>query len=266
MTEKETGNEGWVKLYRKIQRSSVFQNEGLLKVWIWYLVKANHEDRWISISTGRGKTEVLVKRGQFIFGRKTAAKTLNMDENTLYKRMKKLENMENCNIQSNTHYSIVTILNYDLYQESEKDEVTGIVTPKYHASNRQVTQTRINKNYENHKNKYSPDGVEMKISFLLLSLIRKNKPDFRESDLQKWSHEIGLMITKEKRTPERIEEVIRWATNDEFWKTNILSGRKLPEKFDTLEIKMEAQKRRNGIEGDDPIDRRARLIFGRKEI
>ncbi len=109
-----------------------------------------------------------------------------------------------------------------------------------------------------------PDSVEMKISSLLLSLIRKNKPDFRDPDLQKWSNEIDLMIQKEKRDPERIEKVIRWATNDEFWKTNILSTKKLRQQFDTLEIKMEAQKKRNEIIGDDPIDRRARLIFRRK--
>lgn len=138
-------DEGWVKLHRKSIRSQVFQTDGLWKVWTWCLMKANHEDTWVPIITGKGTTEVLVKRGQFVFGRKSAAKALKMDESTIYKRMMKLKNMENCNIQSNTHYSIVTILNYDLYQGSEKEEVTGKVTPKEHPSN-------TNKNYKNEKN------------------------------------------------------------------------------------------------------------------
>lgn len=141
----EAVDEGWIKLHRKIQRSSVFKNEGLLKTWLWCLLKANHEDAWIPISTGKGKTEVLVKRGQFVFGRKSAAKSLDMDESTVYKRMRKLENMGNCNTQSNSHYSIVTILNYELYQGSGKDEVTGKVTGKEQASN-------TNKNVKNVKN------------------------------------------------------------------------------------------------------------------
>ena len=138
--------EGWVKLHRKIEKSAVFQNEGLFKVWTWCLLRANYEDRWVSIQTGRGSTEVFVKRGQFIFGRKTAAKALKMDESTVYKRMRKLENMQNCNIQSNTHYSIVTVRNYELYQGIDNEEGTGKVTPKEQASN-------TTKNYKNLKNK-----------------------------------------------------------------------------------------------------------------
>jgi len=138
-------DEGWVKLHRKSINSQAFQSEGLWKVWTWCLLKANHEDRWVPVKTGKGTTEVFVRRGQFIFGRKTASKALKMDESTVYKRMRKLENIGNCNTQSNTHYSIVTILNYDVYQGSGKDEVTGKVTPKEHPSN-------TNKNDKNEKN------------------------------------------------------------------------------------------------------------------
>lgn len=130
--------EGWIKLYRKSIDSQVFQNEGLWKIWTWCLLKANHEDRWVPVKTGKGTTEVFVKRGRFIFGRNTAAKELKMVERTVHKRMLKLENMRNCDIQSDTHYSIVTILNYDLYQGSKNEEVTG----KGQASD-------TNKNYKN---------------------------------------------------------------------------------------------------------------------
>jgi hypothetical protein len=125
-----TNDEGWIRLHRKIIESQVFQSEGLLKVWIWCLLKANHKDRWVQIKLGRGTTEVFVKRGQFIFGRETAAKELKMVERTVHKRMLKLETMRNCDIQSDTHYSIVTILNYEPYQSSQNREVTGKVTAK----------------------------------------------------------------------------------------------------------------------------------------
>lgn len=137
-------DEGWVKLYRKSIHSQVFQNEGLWKVWTWCLMKANHQDQWASIRTGRGMTEAFVKRGQFIFGRKTASKELKMKPPTVQKRIVKLKNMQNLITQSNTHFSIITICNYNLYQGHEADEVSPKVSGKYQAS---IT----NKNDKNEK-------------------------------------------------------------------------------------------------------------------
>ena len=36
--------EGWIKLHRKLLTSNVFDNEKLLKVWIWCLMKATHKN------------------------------------------------------------------------------------------------------------------------------------------------------------------------------------------------------------------------------
>lgn len=114
-------NRGYVKLYRKMLDSKVFQNEGLFKVWVWCLLKANHETRWVLIKVGRASTEVLVKPGQFVFGRYSAAKELQMSPSTVWKRIKKLKNMGNCDIKSNSKYTIITIVNWDIYQMSTQD-------------------------------------------------------------------------------------------------------------------------------------------------
>jgi len=141
-----THEEGWVKLYRKSIESQVFQNEGLWKIWCWCLLRANHKDSWVPVKTGKGRSTVFVKRGQFIFGRKTAAKELKMKPSTVQKRMQILANMQNLIIQSNTHYSLITIRNYDYYQGNELNEVSSKVSTKYHPS---IT----NKNDKNEKNK-----------------------------------------------------------------------------------------------------------------
>jgi hypothetical protein len=229
--ETTANDEGWVRLYRKIQRSAVFQNEGLLKVWIWCMVKANHEDKWVPITTGKGTTEVLVKRGQFVFGRKSAAKALGMDESTVYKRMQKLTTMQNCNIQSNTHYSLVSVLNYEPYQGGESEQVTGKVTPKEHPSN-------TNKNYKN-KRIYVEGSIELRLASFLLEEIQRNKPDFKKPNLQTWAREINLMIRRDGRVTDRIREIIVWAQSDSFWRKNILSTGSLRDKFDRLELAMQ---------------------------
>lgn len=143
-------DEGWISLYRKSIYSQVFQNEGLWKVWTWCLLKANHEDKWVSFKTGRGTAEIFVKRGQFLFGRKTAARELNMKDRTVHKRMLKLKSMRNCDIQSDSHYSVVTILNYDHYQSHSSEEGTGKGTPK--------GQARDTNNNDNNENKKTMSG------------------------------------------------------------------------------------------------------------
>jgi hypothetical protein len=119
-------NEGYIKLYRKTVNSKAFQNEGLLKVWIWCLLKANHKECWVSIKVGRITTEVLVKPGQFVFGRYSAAKELKMSPSTVWKRIKKLECMRNLNTDSNSNYTIITIVNWETYQgQSKKGDSKG---------------------------------------------------------------------------------------------------------------------------------------------
>ena len=139
---------GFIKLHRKTLNSMVFASEGLLKVWIWCLLKANHKDEWLVIRTGRGTTEIMVKRGEFIFGRKSASRELLMKERTLYDRMKKLEKAQNIAMQPYTHYTIVSVLNWDTYQVCDKIANTQVANQP--PTNRQPTNT--NKNDKNDKN------------------------------------------------------------------------------------------------------------------
>ena len=106
----------WLRLYRGIIESRVFNNADLLKVWIWCLCRANYRERWVPVTTGKGETEVQMQPGQFIFGRHSAATTLKMKPSSVWKRMKKLESIGNVTIQSNSHYSTVTIVNWPTYQ------------------------------------------------------------------------------------------------------------------------------------------------------
>ena len=54
--------------------------------------------------------------GQFIFGRLTAARELNMKTSSVRNRMEKLRVSGNIAMQTDTHYTIVTICNWDKYQ------------------------------------------------------------------------------------------------------------------------------------------------------
>lgn len=131
---------GCILLSRALLDSVVFQNEKWLKVWVWCLLRANFKEKSVPVKTGAGFSVVDVQRGQFIFGRNKNAKDLNMPPSTLWKVILKLEKLGNLNTQRNSHYTIITICNYDLYQDLNSYKGTPKVTGKEQPSDNQGTQ------------------------------------------------------------------------------------------------------------------------------
>ena len=149
---------GFILLARSILESEVFASQKMLKIWIWCLCKANHKDKFVSIKTGRGETTVKVKRSQFLFGRFKAEEELGIDGSTIYKHMQKLQDIGNIEIKSNSHYSIISICNYDTYQQAEAYKVTGNeqAKDKQVTGNEQASNTTNNdKNVKNVKTFYT---------------------------------------------------------------------------------------------------------------
>jgi hypothetical protein len=131
-------NEGCILISRSLLDSETFTNEKMLKIWIWLIAKANWKDKFASVRVGRGQMSVMVKRGQLIFGRFVAEEKLNIDGSTIYKILKKFEAKEDIVIESNSHYSLITICNYD-YWQTFNNYKSGEVTAEEQPSNSQVT-------------------------------------------------------------------------------------------------------------------------------
>lgn len=62
-------------------------------------------------------------------------------------------------------------------------------------------------------------------------------PSAKEPIWSAWSNEIRMMREIDKRTPEQICELFQWANADSFWCSNILSPKKLREKWDQLAVR-----------------------------
>jgi len=96
--------------------SRIWMNKELWYLWCYCLLKASHKETWVSIKTGKGETEVKLNPGQFIFGRHKASKLLKMKPSSVRNRMEKLKNLKKVDIQADSHYSVITILNWEIYQ------------------------------------------------------------------------------------------------------------------------------------------------------
>lgn len=231
---------GYVKIWRRLLDSRVWQSDGLLRMWIWCLLEATHKEIHVPVKTGRGETIVTLKPGQLIYGRRASAKKIRCKPATGRNLLKKLFDLQKLDIQPDTHFSIITIRNWDRYQVQEKKEDNQQDrqrTPKGHPKD-------TNKNVKNEKKKEIP-SICTEISQRLLDLIRRRDPDCKEPNLETWAKHIDSLMRIDGRSPATITAVVEWCQQDHFWQTNILSTSKLRQKFSTLYQKMNSNGNRS---------------------
>jgi hypothetical protein len=108
-------------------------------------MKATHKE----IEQMVGLKKVLLKPGQFIYGRSKASAETGIKQTTLTDCMIWLKNNETIDINPTTKYSVVTIINWAFYQSED------LQTDNKPTTNRQQTDT--NKKVKNKKNNISSD-------------------------------------------------------------------------------------------------------------
>ncbi len=139
--------QGWIKLHRKLLDNPIFNDPHLLKLWVYCLLKATHKERKQIV----GKQMVELQPGQFVTGRFILAEEYNkgakpkdiVSDRTLWRWLKFLEECEFLSIKSTTKYSVVTINNWDKYQEN--DQQTSSKRP---ANDQQMSTNKNVKNIE----------------------------------------------------------------------------------------------------------------------
>ena len=105
--------ENWIKLHSKILEWGWYKNNNVFRVFIHCLLKANWKD---------GEFEgQIIPRGSFITGRKELSKQLMMTEQEIRTALKHLKSTNEITIKTTNKYSIITIVNYDLYQQNNQE-------------------------------------------------------------------------------------------------------------------------------------------------
>ncbi len=106
--------------------------------------------------------------------------------------------------------------------------------------NKILLKTKISDNGAHNKKIFSSDSDPYLLARFLEKNIAENNPKFpqSESQRQRWAKDFDLMIRRDKIDADDIAEVIEWCQKDSFWRSNILSGKKLREKYQQLKMKM----------------------------
>ena len=214
-------NQGWIKLHRKILQNPILSDPYFLKLWIYCLLKASHQDGQQLV----GNQLVEIKRGQFVTGRKALYRDFNNDikpskqisESTLWRMLFTLENAQMLNIKKTNKYSIVTVTNWITYQQNE-----------------QITKT--NKSVKKTSRSNFSD-LDMENAKLLYRYMKENNPKAKKPNFEKWANVFRLIRERDKRTDQEVKHLIQWTQRDDFWKSNILSPIKLRKHWDSLILK-----------------------------
>ena len=226
---------GWIKLHRQLLDWEWYDDINTFRLFVHCLLRANHSDsKWRGID---------VKRGAFITSLETLNKETGLSVSQIRTALKKLISTGELASKSQAKSRIITVLGYDSYQHSDK-QVSKQLAGKSQGSDKQVTTDKNvrSKECKNEINKdtlpavnppsYSKDDHNCALWFY--DLLLKLNPKHKKPNFDTWANDIRKIVNIDKRTYQEISDLMLWVNQDHFWQTNILSPKKLREKWDAL--------------------------------
>jgi hypothetical protein len=139
--------EGWIKLHRKFLDWEWFCVDEMVKLFIYLLLTANYEKK-----TWRG---IKIERGQLLTGLNSLHEKTKISHQTLRTCLNRLEKTGEINKQSTNKYTLITICNYECYQDYEittNNQPNEQLTNDQQTTNKQLTTTKEIKK-DNNENK-----------------------------------------------------------------------------------------------------------------
>lgn len=234
--------QGWVSIYRSIQDTDHWKEKPYSRgqAWVDLILLANHDEGSFRV---RGVV-VKIKRGQVGVSEVKLAEKWGWSRGKLRRFINELKTVHQIEQQKNNVTSVITIVNYDKYQnpDSKKDS-------------KQNSKQYTNNNGNNGNKKattFPPDSIEFGLAQKCFDIILSRKPDYKKPNLQSWAKEVDKMIRLDGRSPARIEALFRWCQQDDFEQSNVLSTSKLRQRFDALEMKMD--KHQPSVPAPEPED------------
>lgn len=135
--------DGWVSIHRKIIDAPWFNKSEYVHLWLYLLLKANYEDKEVFI----GNEKVLVKRGEILTSRHKLSEVVHIQESKIYRILKRFENEHQIEQHKTKKYTVISILNYNMYQNNEQEN-------EQQMNNKRTTDEQP-MNTNNKKNKYN---------------------------------------------------------------------------------------------------------------
>ncbi|WP_313181224.1 hypothetical protein [Lacrimispora sp.] len=256
---------GFIKIDRKILEWEWYKKSNTKDLFLHMLWKANWKD---------GKFQGIdIPRGSFVSSYPKLSDELGITVNKIRTAIGHLQSTGEITVKAYTKFSVFTVNNYCSYQDTNSQTTGNITdnsqtnnsqtTDKSHSNHIQITTIEERKKERKEEGKkernniyvanpetasatFPPESFEMLcVEKLIKSVIEQfqgAKVPATTAAKIKWCEHIEKMKRLDHRTEAEIQEVLNFATTDQFWKTNIRSTKTLREKFDTLIMQSRKQK------------------------
>lgn len=135
-------NNSWIKLYRKFNHWEWKAKPNYVALFIHLLINVNYQDKpWQGI---------IIKAGQVVTTREKLALRTGLSEQNVRTILKSLKSTNEINIESNPSYTLITLLQWHLYQ-TDNQETNQQLTNDQPTINKPLTTTKESNKYKKEK-------------------------------------------------------------------------------------------------------------------
>ncbi|WP_404932272.1 hypothetical protein [Morganella morganii] len=269
----EQSGKGFALIHRQFMDSRLYRDSQAVHLWLHLILKANHTDEEVNTDIGM----MIVRRGQMITGRPTLVSETFIPDNKVKSLLRTFESKGMINIESKGRkFSLISIVKYDDFQSQNcptdvqqmSNANTSKNAPLSDVCPTDVQRLSINNNNILNTNVFndrpriskssprkakpeaavsSPKGDkwgtadDLKAAQWIFQLITRISPSAKTPNWSGWANDVRLMREQDGRTHSDICQMFKFANQDNFWKSNILSPAKLREKWTQLEAKRNTQ-------------------------
>lgn len=133
--------EGWIKIHRSLLDWEWYSDTNCVRLCLHFLLKANYQSKkWKGITVGRG--QLVTSRGQL-------SEETGLSEMQIRTALDKLDNCGFITKSGTRKYTIITVCNYDSYQQGQDGYDNGYqptdnqqITNNQPTDNQQITTTK----------------------------------------------------------------------------------------------------------------------------
>ena len=195
--------EGYIKLYRSLFDNDIWFLEPFTKAqaWIDLIGNTNHKDNEINI---RGNM-VKIERGQIGWSELTMAKRWTWSRDKVRRFLKWLETRQQIKQQKTNLTTVITILNYELYQsdkqtirQQKRQQTIQQKDSKKTADDTQLINDKNEKNEKNNINNIALTSIQKSEpkSKIIFNFENEKWEGITDKDLELWSKAYPAAILK----------------------------------------------------------------------
>ena len=210
---------GWISLHRKILDNPILKRSPIysrFEAFVYMLLQANHKDNKAVI----GNQIIKVRSGSFVTSQKKLMKEFRWGSTKLRAFIKMLEDDKMIVSKSNTYSTMITITNYDSYQNLQT--ANKLQSESNQKTNKLQSKTNNNTNNINNVNKKDKETEFYNLVLLELKKTNMDVPDQTIDEFCSYWTERNLNGTKMKYEMQKTFDIKRrlqrWIKNQEEWK------------------------------------------------